>query len=722
MIRFCGSRLCLLLATVLPMSCGGGGSSGGGGGDFGLSQRIQVSGLTFPTGLPQPQSMVPVRAFPNLVFNRPLFLTAPPDGSNRIFVVEQNGVIRVFPNDENVIASTVFLDIRTQVLSPGGEEGLLGFALAPDYAASGYFYTYYSVASPRRTRLSRWRVSTGDPNLADASSEEVLLSIPQPFSNHNGGSMAFGPDGMLYLAVGDGGSGNDPQNNAQDLTNLLGKVLRLAADGSIPPDNPFVSGVAGERGEIWAYGLRNPWRGSFDRSTGDLWLGDVGQNSREEIDIILRGRNYGWRVYEGDQSNINPNSYPPSAYEQPIVTYSHQVGRSVTGGYVYRGSRLADLIGAYLYADFGSGRVWALVREAGQVLSNELVASVPTPASFGEDEAGELYICSFDGNIYRLEESNPGAGGQLPPTLSATGLFSDVPSLTPSPGLIEYQVNSPLWSDNAIKRRWLALPGTARMTFDPIEAWDLPISSVLVKHFEIEVSPGQIQRLETRVLLKHSMGWQGYSYRWNPQQTDADLLSTSATELLTISDGMGGQRLQTWYYPSRNDCLACHTSAAGRVLGLRTRQMNRNYPYPAHVDNQLRTWNHIELFTQDIGSSSQYEALPDPMDSTLPLADRARSYLAANCANCHLPAGPTPVDMDLRYSQAMSSTNTLAVLASNPTSPGALRIMAGNKEQSDLWERLRRRDAFGMPSLGSNLVHQAAVDLLGLWIDSGAGN
>jgi uncharacterized repeat protein (TIGR03806 family) len=666
--------------------------------------------------------MVPVRAFPNLVFARPLFLTAPPDGSDRIFVVEQGGRVRVFPNDENVLASTTFLDIRAQVLSPGGEEGLLGFAFAPDYATSGYFYTYYSAASPRRSLLSRWQVSTGDPDQADPGSEEILLSIGQPFSNHNGGSLAFGPDGMLYLAVGDGGSGDDPLNTGQNLQTLLGKILRLTPDGGIPADNPFVGGSNGEREEVWAYGLRNPWRGSFDRSTGDFWIGDVGQNRQEEIDIILKGRNYGWRIYEGNLSNINSGGRPASDFEAPVITYNHDVGASVTGGYVYRGSQLPNLLGAYLYGDFVSGRVWALVRDGGQVISNELIAAVPSPASFGEDESGELYICSFDGNIYRLEESNPGVGGQFPQTLSATGLFRDVPSLRPTPGLIEYAVNSPLWSDGAEKRRWIALPGKADIEFDPIAAWDFPVSSVIVKHFEIEFSPGQMQRLETRVLLKHSMGWQGYTYRWNAQQTDADLLSASATEVLTISDGMGGQRQQTWYYPSSNDCLSCHTAAAGRVLGLRTRQMNRDFPYPLRVDNQLRAWNHIGLFTSNIGSASQYEAMPDPMDESIPLADRARAYLAANCANCHLPAGPTPVDMDLRYGLPMVQTNTLGILATNPITPGGFRITAGNKEQSELWERMGRRDAFGMPNLASDLVHQAAVDLLGAWIDAGAGN
>ncbi|MEM7201707.1 MAG: PQQ-dependent sugar dehydrogenase [Planctomycetota bacterium] len=687
----------------------------------GLAERVQVRGLTFPDGLPSPTPLTAVPAFPGLLFDRPLFLTAPPDGTDRIAVVEQDGLVRIFANDAATSTTATFMDLRALVSRASNEEGLLGFAFHPDYATTGEVFVYYSAASPRRSVLSRWRVSGGDPNAVDPASEQILLEFAQPYGNHNGGCLAFGPDGMLYITSGDGGSGSDPHDNGQSLTTLLGKVLRLAPDGSIPADNPFVGGSAGERGEIWAYGLRHPWRMSFDRATGDLWLGDVGQNAIEEIDRIERGGNYGWRLFEGTLPHINPGGFSASSVVAPVYEYDHAVGASVTGGYVYRGSALPTLTGSYVYADFGSSRVWALVHDGTRVISNTEIARVANPASFGEDAAGELYVCSFDGLIYRFEDPAPPATTPaFPATLAATGLFADVERLEVAPGVIEYGVQAPLWSDGASKRRWIALPGTARIGFDPTDAWAFPVGTVLVKHFEIEVRPGQVQRLETRVLLNHSTGWQGYTYRWNAAQTGADLLAGAASEVLTVIEASGVQRQQTWEYPSRTDCMSCHTAAAGRVLGVTTGQLNGDFAYGAGITaNQLRTWNHIELFDTDIGSPAGYAAFVEPGDATQTDAARARAYLAANCSMCHRPGGPTPVDLDLRHEVANQEMQVLGIPAVAPISgsPGPLRIAVGSAAQSELWLRLQRRDAFGMPPLGSSVIDDAAVGVVGRWID-----
>lgn len=339
-------------------------------------------------------------AFPNLRFANPLFLTHAGDGSNRLYVVEQAGRILVFANDPATEEAAVFLDIRDRVQA-GGEMGLLGLAFDPGFAANGYFYVNYTTGSPRRTRVARFRVGADDPARADPASEQILLEFAQPFANHNGGMLAFGPDGKLYVACGDGGSANDPHDNGQRLDTLLGKILRLNPDGSVPPDNPFV-GQPGARGEIWAYGLRNPWRMSFDRASGRLWAADVGQDAREEIDLIVKGGNYGWRVYEGTRSNVNPENLPLSTFIAPVYEYGRDLGQSVTGGYVYRGAALPDFAGTYFYADYASGRVWALATGGDRATSNVQVAQVRWPTSFGEDAAGELYITSFDGRIYRL--------------------------------------------------------------------------------------------------------------------------------------------------------------------------------------------------------------------------------------------------------------------------------------------------------------------------------
>lgn len=705
----------LVLALVAACSGGGGGDASG----SGIALRIEVPPLPLPTGLPSPVPIQLENAFPALVFDRPVFLTAPPDGTNRLFVVEQPGVIRVFPNDPAATATTQFLDLTSQVQF-GGEEGLLGFACHPDYATNGWFYVYYTRGSPRRSVLSRFTVSSGDPDVADPGSEVVLLEIPQPFSNHNAGALAFGPDGKLYVASGDGGSGNDPFDNGQSLTTLLGKVLRLEPDGSVPADNPFVGSGAGVRGEIWAYGLRNPWRMSFDRGNGRLWLGDVGQGAEEEIDIVERGSNHGWRVYEGQRSNINPAGLPATAFTPPVHSYPRSQGASITGGYVYRGTAVPALVGAYVYGDFVSGTVWALVHDGVQVVQNVEIVSTSSPASFGEDEAGELYVCCFDGRIRRFTPATAPLVTEMPALLSATGLFADTAALQPTPGVIEYDVNAELWSDDASKRRWIALPGPSRLRFSAGDAYEFPIGTALVKHFELQVAPGTVRRLETRVLLHHESGWHGYTYRWNDGGTDADLVDTAGADLvLTIQEG-SATRQQTWHFPSRAECLSCHTAAAGRVLGIRTPQLNRSFAYPLRTANQLLTWNHIGLFTTDIGAASAYAAYVDPRDANATLDDRARTYLDVNCSQCHRPNGPVPVDLDLRFGVASAAMQAFGIAATNAVPGGSgLRITTGDHVASDLWQRMGRRDAFGMPPLGSSLVDADALDLLAAWIDAG---
>ena len=349
-------------------------------------------------------------AFPELSFSQPLYLTNPGDGSNRLFVVEQGGTIRVFENDASTSNTTVFLDISDRLVS-GGERGLLGLAFHPDYESNGYFYVNYTADNGGNTVISRFEVSADDPDQADPNSETIILQYDQPYSNHNGGHLAFGPDGYLYIASGDGGSGGDPENNAQRPQTLLGNILRIDIDLSqngneyaIPGSNPFVDNNEGYREEIFAYGLRNPWRFSFDSETGTLLAGDVGQNQYEEIDIIENGGNYGWNIMEGEHC-YNASSCDQSGLILPIWEYDHSEGGSITGGYVYRGPTLEGLTGRYIYGDFSSGKIWALeFSDPDDPTNTELIDSDLNISSFGTDADNELYICSFDGNIYRLVE------------------------------------------------------------------------------------------------------------------------------------------------------------------------------------------------------------------------------------------------------------------------------------------------------------------------------
>ena len=353
------------------------------------------------------------RAFPNLSFKRMVGMAYPDDGSDRLFVLLQPGVIMTFANDQNVETANVFLDIRERVSDRGNEEGLLGLAFDPDFRANGYFYVYYSAANPRRSVLSRFAADAGG-GTADASSERIIMEIEQPYSNHNGGQIAFGPDGYLYIGLGDGGSRGDPRGNGQDLSTLLGSIIRIdvgtldeGGSYSIPADNPFV-GSEGARGEIWAYGIRNPWRFSFDRESGELWMADVGQNRFEEVNIVRRGLNYGWNTMEGSSCFKPSRGCDAQGLEMPIAEYGREGGCSVTGGYVYRGKRLPSLYGAYIYGDFCSGRIWALRHDGNQIIEQlELTDSKLEISSFGEDQGGEMFILSFDGGIYRLVPATP---------------------------------------------------------------------------------------------------------------------------------------------------------------------------------------------------------------------------------------------------------------------------------------------------------------------------
>ena len=350
-------------------------------------------------------------------------LTYPPGGGDRLYIVLQPGRIVSFDNRRDAATVETFLDIRGWVNDQGNEEGLLGLAFDPAYESNGYFYVYYSAAGPRRSVISRFSVDSGDPGTVDVSSEKQVMVIPQPYSNHNGGHLVFGPDGYLYIGVGDGGSANDPQGHGQDRTTLLGTILRIDvstidSEGryAVPPDNPFVGEGGGVREEIWAFGLRNPWRFNFELATGDLWAADVGQNAWEEVDIVLPGLNYGWNVMEGAHCfaggrslgsllRRGPGECDQDGLELPVVEYDRDGGCSVTGGYVYRGARLPSLAGAYVYGDFCSGKIWAVRQEGGSVTEHRLlVDSSLRLAAFGEGPEGELYMLSFDEKIYRFTE------------------------------------------------------------------------------------------------------------------------------------------------------------------------------------------------------------------------------------------------------------------------------------------------------------------------------
>jgi glucose/arabinose dehydrogenase len=373
-----------------------------------------------------------------LTFDQPVGIVNSGDRTNRIFVIELPGVIRAFENSQSVADSTVFLNITNKVLF-GGEQGLLGLAFHPNYVQNGFFYVDYVADNPLRTVISRYQVSPNNPNQALVNSEIILLEVNQPFSNHKGGQIAFGPDGYLYIGLGDGGSGGDPFGNGQNRSTLLGKILRINVDSSslnrnysIPPDNPYVGNNLGYQEEIYAYGFRNPWRFSFDSPTGRLWVGDVGQDLREEIDVVGIGKNYGWNIMEG---SLTYSSGSQVGLELPVWEYTHSEGIAIVGGYVYRGSVLTNLYSNYIYGDYGSGKIWALQYDGVSTPRNTLLITTGLNiSSFGIDEQNNLYFCALNGKIYLLTSvAAPTASPTPNPTPIPTSIPSSTSSSTPLP-------------------------------------------------------------------------------------------------------------------------------------------------------------------------------------------------------------------------------------------------------------------------------------------------
>ena len=443
--------------------------------------------LTIVPGLLSAQGIQLVEAFPNIPnFTRPVVFTHAGDGTNRVFVVEQAGRIKVLANDSTTSSVTTFLDITAKVDDSSNEEGLLGLAFHPDYANNGYFYVNY-IATPtgsyRRTRISRFQVSAGNPNAADTT-EFIIKEIFQPFSNHNGGNLMFGLDGYLYIGMGDGGSSGDPNNRAQHLDSLLGKILRIDIDTmvapnnyGIPPTNPYASG--GGAPEIFTVGMRNPWRFSQDPVTGQIWCGDVGQNAYEEIDLLEIGNNYGWRCYEANHTYNTGGCGAMSNYTFPVKEYAQgSNGFSVTGGYIYRGSRRPELVGRYIYGDYVSKRVWKLKYDAGIVTEDELLLTAPGSgiSSFGVDQDNELYICNFDGNIYKFNLSTTGVTGNGSETPSNYELKQNYPNPFNPSTSINYSIpklsNVKLVIYNSLGKEVNTLVNTTQLAGNYNRIWD----------------------------------------------------------------------------------------------------------------------------------------------------------------------------------------------------------------------------------------------------------
>jgi uncharacterized repeat protein (TIGR03806 family) len=706
-------------------------------------------------------------AFPNVTFTNSTFVMQEPT-SGRMFVAERAGRIWAFEKNPDVATRTLVLDITGQCLG-NGDRGLVGFAFHPEFGRPespnrGYLYVHYPHIDPAtarpfpddaitHSRLSRFTIDL-ETLQADPASELVLIDQFDESPLHLGGALFFHPgDGYLYVTVGDEGTSCGRSGNCGRIDkDLFSGVLRIDVDPNedtdshaipkqpeagitahytIPNDNPFV-GRPDALEEFYAIGLRSPHRMTHDPTDDIIWLGDVGNLAREEIDVVTAGANFQWNAHEGFLEHRAPAPDHAGIWTDPVLDLSRYEARCVVGGYVYRGSRFPELFGKYVFGDLSYNSLWALDYawdgERAEVVENQRLATAiagqrGTLTSLGVDSEGELYMTSLERGPIRTLTFRQEASTNLPSRLGATGAFEDVAALTPQPALLAYSVNSPLWSDGAAKRRWLALPEGGTIGFAPSGAWTFPAGTVFVKHFDIaldERAPERRRRLETRLLVASADGaYYGASYKWNAEETDADLLLESQTEALDITLSDGGTRRQEYFYPGPSDCLTCHNTRAGSVLGVRAAQMNGEVLYPATglKANQLWTWSELGLFDRRL-SPDEVRALPALAaldDESRSAEDRVRSYWDSNCSMCHGIIPGMRASWDARYQTPLAQQGV--VLGPSVANEGAFVVVPGDVAASLLATRDRSTDPnVRMPPIGRTRADAAYVALLERWI------
>jgi uncharacterized repeat protein (TIGR03806 family) len=682
-------------------------------------------------GSPEPPPPYRVtRAYPQLALDQPIYIRAEA-GTNRMLLVAHSGTgsgpskLYTFDDDQSVTSKKVFLEL---------DRLIYGFTFHPRYEQNGYLFVMNNGPTEtenKQNRISRFTVDRDAPHNIVPGSELVILEWDS--NGHNGGDLVFGPDGFLYCPTGDGTSDSDTLVTGQGLNDLLAVLIRIDVDHpdgdqpySVPPDNPFVD-VPGARPEIWAYGFRNPWRIDYDHKLNQLWIAQNGKDLWEQVFLVRRGDNYGWSAYEGSHPFYPERPLGPQQHVLPTAEHHHSEARSLTGGIVYWGPGKPELHGTYLYADYSTGKIWGIRHDGSRVaFHRELSDTTLQIAGFGEDHAGELLIVDHGSGLYRLEPTPPQVEpAAFPRRLSETGLFAEVKSHQFRPGVMPYSVNAPLWSDGAHKERWLAIPGDGQIGYKRTRGWEFPDGTVLVKSFALEREAGKPEPrrwIETRLLTRQQGEWVGYSYLWNDEQTDAELVGKAGRDVeYTIYDpaAAGGVRRQAWHYPSRAECMVCHSRAANFVLGLTEHQMNREHDYGGTRMNQLELLERLGMLKEELPERpAALDRLCDPSDATAELDLRARSYLHANCSICHVEAGGGNAAMNLEINAEPDEVRMIDARPVHTTfSIADARIVApGDPDRSLLLYRMARRGHGQMPPLASSLVDQDAVALLRAWI------
>ncbi|MHC4875926.1 MAG: PQQ-dependent sugar dehydrogenase [Planctomycetota bacterium] len=763
------------------------------------------------TGSPEPP--LPYRAqrvFPHLSFEQPTVLTNAP-GTDRLFVAEQKGRVYSIPNDRDCRAPDLLIDTKLLVdrLNQSLDEAdkvvfaaVYGLTFHPDFKSNRRCFLCYAVRykdqsrgqHPHGTRVVELRIDRKDPPAAIVDSEVKIITWLQ--GGHNGGCLKFGPDGMLFISTGDGGNAFPPDGHTsgQDVTDLLAGVLRIDIDQkvdglaySIPDDNPFAAGTSpvrenaratgleelvlpdGVRREIWAYGMRNPWKMSFDRKTGDLWVGDVGWELWELIYRVEPGDNFGWSLVEGHQP-VRPEQRPgPTPVKLPTVEIPHTEAASITGGFVYRGHKFPELDGHYIFGDWETRRFWS-VSVDGETIGprRELVEPTVRIVGFAERNDGELLLLDYDdGSIHELVRNETASkASEFPRRLSETGLFDSVTNHTPADGVLPFSVNAAQWADHAQAERWIGLPNDTSVGIHPraervagsmfSRRMDYPKDAVLMKTLSLELTrgdPSTKRRIETQLLHFNGYDWRGYSYRWNDEQNDAELVEASgASDTIQVadSDAPGGLRRQSWRFPSRMECIRCHNPWAEFSLAFNEAQLNR--PVQNGYGNQSLNEQASDTGRSSSDTSNQLEQLyamgvlqdvlpeidasdtfavvqkplapeqrphlVDPFNDSADLTQRARSYLHVNCAHCHRFNGGGSARIYLPFDKSIYKTEAVQTRPSQ----GAFgiedaRIIApGTPYKSVLYFRMAKSGSGHMPHLGSKLIDERGLNLVHDWI------
>jgi uncharacterized repeat protein (TIGR03806 family) len=673
-----------------------------------------------------PEPPLPFTTMPFLAkvaWKQPIYIEAEP-GGDTLLVIEAGGeaenpsrIRRVESRDDAKSAETI-LEIEGRLI--------YGLTFAPDYARSGLLYLFSNgprSAETKTNRISSVVVQRDGDRRANVASEKVIIEWTS--NGHDGGDLVFGNDGMLYVTTGDGTVDSDTNVTGQDIRDLQGGVLRMdvsRADGerpyTIPADNPFV-GRKDARGEIWAFGLRNPWRMCVDRVSGQIWVGNNGQDLWETAHLLLRGANYGWSVYEGHHPFYLNRELGPAPFVPPTVEHHHREARSLTGGVVYRGKKLPRLDGVYVYGDYSTGKIWGAKHDGERLtFHEELLDTTIQIAGFGVTRGGDLIVVDHRNSLHRVVPATmKRRQASFPKRLSETGIFASVAEHRVAPGVVAYEVNAPGWFDGADAVRFVGLPGDAKIVHSEQRGWGFPDGAVLVQTLTL---PESGRRIETRLLTRQEGEWLGYSYLWNVEQTDATLVHKDGAEISLTSTRAGGTP-RTWAVPSRTECVTCHSRAVNYVLGLSDEQMNREHDYGGVTANQIEAFVKMSIFKKPPQKpAAELPKAVDPHLESNDLAARARSYLHVNCSSCHVEAGGGNANMELELEKTLVEMRTVEARPRHETFglPDAMLIAPASPQRSVVHERMSRRGRGQMPPLGTSVVDERGVRLIARWIET----